>query len=127
MQAEHELKIQHHRTHGQSNIRCKATYQGDRCILPRGHEIPHKDLGILSQPMHAGQFNVWNHDTGELAGVSVGSRMGHHRSRRLNKLSRFLTTSPDIPRGVTRAQIIADLKNLEKFYGGTNAIPGRAQ
>jgi hypothetical protein len=96
-------------------VRCKSTFQGDRCKLPRFHE--NGQLGTTAQPLHAGAFSVWGMD-GELRGVSVGSRIAHKRNRVLNRTSRFLVTSPEPPKGVSRQAIIDDLTKLHAFYGG---------
>lgn len=118
----HQLNVQHPKDHGRSNIRCKATYQGDRCKLPRGHEIGQPTLNTEPQPLHAGSFSVWA-GSDVLQGVAVGSRLRFKRNRRVNRKSRELVFSEHQPRNpdgtlAPRKQILGDLEKLEKFYGG---------
>lgn len=76
-----------------SSIRCKSTFQGDRCRFHVGHIelIADQPNAVAVQHMHAGQFTCWDDDG--VKGKAIGAENHHRRNRLANRTSRQLTSA----------------------------------
>lgn len=98
------------KTAGKSIYRCTETFQGDRCKLARHHA---KENQGTPQPLHAGNFTVWD-ETG-VKGKAVGAVILRKRNRSANRALRILTSGADM---LQRKVVIAELGKLVEFFGG---------
>ena len=89
--------------------RCRDNFQGDRCVLPLGHET-----GDASDAkVHGGNFTIWD-DTRAVTRDQF--RMHHKRNRAANRDMR-LALSYNGPREGLKP-VIEVLNRLYTFFGG---------